>query len=114
MPTDTDVKIAEALADFRVEVSERFGRVEKELASIETELSIIRNLGRWLLAGVFGAVVTLIGGAWTVGWAASSMTSRAEQQGARLDRLEGRLDGIEKKLDTLINRGVPKAGGDGA
>lgn len=118
-PSATDQQLAEridglsrAVTDFRLEVAGRFGRVEKELGSIEKELGIIRNLGRWLLAGVFGAVVTLIGGAWTVGWSASAMVSRADQQGARLDRLEGRMDRIDAKLDTLIGRATPKPAGE--
>jgi hypothetical protein len=109
-PSATDEKLAEridglagTLTDFRVEVAGK-------LAGIEVELRVIRNLGRWLLGGVFGLVAAILTGSFAVGWAASSMTSKAEQQGVRLDKLEGRLDGIERKLDTLIGRAAPKGG----
>jgi hypothetical protein len=147
MPTETDAKIAADLADFRAEVAERFGKLEAgiaerfgkaeagiaerfgkadaQFAAIETELRIIRKLGPWLLGGVFGLVATLITGAATIGWAASSVNSKVEQQGARLgalenqvgamdkklDSLENRVDAIDKKLDTLISRTAPRAGG---
>jgi hypothetical protein len=122
MPTETDVKLATDLADFRVDMERRFGAVEKELAAfrsgVETELGIIRKLGTWLRGGVFGAVGTMIIGSATIAWSASAVNSKVEQQGARLDRFEGRLDrvekrldGIDQKLDTLISRTAPKPGG---
>jgi hypothetical protein len=138
MPTDTDVKLATDLADFRVEmverfgkldaavaerfgrqeaaVAERFGKVHAEFAAIRTELGIIRKLGTWLLGGVFGAVGAMIIGSATIAWSASAVNSKVEQQGARLDKVEGRIDQVEKrldridqKLDTLISRTAPKA-----
>lgn len=122
MPTETDMKLAEGLSDFRVEVSERFGKLEAGIAeqfgkvdarfaAVEKELAIIRKLGAWLLTGVFGLVAALLTGSFAVGWAASSMTSKTEQQGARLDAFDKRLDAMDRKLDTLINRTAPKAGG---
>jgi hypothetical protein len=74
MPTQTDVKLVDDLADFRVEVERRFGALEKTIegfrSAVETELRIIRKLGTWLLGGVFGLVAALITGAATFGWAA--------------------------------------------
>jgi hypothetical protein len=120
IPADTDVKIAGDLADFRVEVAdrlgkldagiaERFGKVDAQFAATATELRIIRRLGTWLLGGVFGLVATLITGAATIGWAASAVNSKVEQQGTRLDALEKRLNVMDQKLDTLIGRTTPKA-----
>ena len=74
MPTETDVKLAEDLAAFRIEAAGKF-------AAIETELAVIRKLGTWLLGGVFGLVAALITGAATVGWSAASVVARVEQQG---------------------------------
>jgi hypothetical protein len=122
MPTPTDEKLAlgidevkEDLANFRVEVVERFGAVEKDLAGfrsgVETELRIIRKLGTWLLGGVFGVVAALVTGAATIGWAASAVVSEVKNQGQRMDKLEGRLDAMGKQLETLIHRTEPKAGG---
>jgi hypothetical protein len=117
MPTDTDLKIAEALAGLRVDVAERFGRVDARFAAVEQELAIIRKLGTWLLGGVFGLVATLITGAATIGWAASAVNSRVDQHGRVLEELRGeaksqgrRLDGIDAKLDMLIGRTAPKSG----
>ncbi len=129
MPTETDVKVAAALADFRVDVAERFGKLEAamaerfgnvhaEIASIRTEPGLIRKLGDRLLGVAVGIIGTMIIGAATVAWAASAVNSKVEQQGVRLEKLEGRmdrverrLDGIDQKLDTLISRTAPKAGG---
>ena len=63
------------------------------------------------MGGVFGLVATLITGAATIGWAASAVNSKVEQQGVRVDALEKRVDAMDKKLDTLISRTAPKAGG---
>lgn len=112
MPTDTDIRLGERidglasnLSEFRVEAAGKF-------AAIETELAIIRKLGAWLLGGVFGLVAALITGAATVGWSASAVVARVNQQDARIDRVERRLEGIEGKLDVLVRRGEPKAKGD--
>jgi hypothetical protein len=111
MPTEIDVKLGENLANFRVEVAARFGGVARDVARIETELSIIRKLGTWLLGGVFGVVAALVTGAATIGWSASavvaevkSQAQRSDKREGRIDRMEKRLDGIDAKLDTLIRR----------
>ncbi|HZW32086.1 MAG TPA: hypothetical protein VFF52_15345 [Isosphaeraceae bacterium] len=122
MPTATDENLAESLANFRVEVAERFGKVEKDLegfrSGVETELRIIRKLGTWLSGGVFGVVAALVTGAATVGWSASAVVSEVKSQVQRIDKLEGRidrvekrLDGIDQKLDILIHRSESKTGG---
>jgi tetrahydromethanopterin S-methyltransferase subunit G len=111
MPTAPEVSAD--LADFRVEVSERFGQVESKLAGIEKELGIIRKLGTWLLGGVFGLVAALITGAATIGWSASAVNSEVKHQGQRIDQVEKRLDAMDQKLDLIISRTTPapKAGG---
>jgi hypothetical protein len=115
MPTTTDEKLAENLANFRVEVAERFGKVEKDIegfrSGVETELRIIRKLGTWLLGGVFGVIAALVTGAATIAWSASAVVSEVKNQGQRIDKLESRLDTMGKQLDTLIHRTEPKAGG---
>jgi hypothetical protein len=122
MPTDIDVKLTEDLARLRVEVAERFGRVEKDLAEyraeVRTELKVIHKLGAWLLGGVFGVVAALVTGAATIGWSASAVVSEVKSQAQRSDKFEGRvdrvekrLDGIDAKLDVLIRRTEPKTGG---
>jgi hypothetical protein len=121
-PTATDEKLAEKiqgvaenLASFRVEVAERFGVVEKDIAvfrsAVETELRIIRKLGTWLLGGVFGLIAALITGAATIGWSASAVVAEVEQQGQCLDKIESRLEVVPKPLDTPVIRPAPKAGG---
>jgi hypothetical protein len=129
MPTETDVKLAGDLADFRVEVAERFGQADARIAerfgqmdtrfaAVETELRIIRKLGTWLLGVGAGIIGTMIVGAATVAWAASAVVSDVKHQGQRIDRIEGRLDAMGrqldamgKQLDTLISRPAPKPGG---
>lgn len=106
MPTATDEKLAEKveglarnLADFRVEVAERFEKVTERFgvlgkavegfrAAVETELMIIRRLGTWLLGGVFGLIAALITGATSIGWSASAVVAEVKQQSQRLDRIE--------------------------
>ena len=93
-PTATDEKLAEKiqgvaqdLADFRVEVAERFGTLERDISGfrsgVETELRIIRKLGTWLLGGVFGLIAALITGAATIGWSASEVVAEVKHQGPR-------------------------------
>lgn len=128
--------IAERFGHLEAGIAERFGRVEAETTgfrnAVDTELRIIRRLGTWLLGGVFGLVATLITGAATIGWAASAVNSKVEQQGNRLDalekqvaalgskvdrqgqgleKIESRLEVIGSRLDTLISRAAPKPGG---
>jgi hypothetical protein len=121
MPTDTDVKIAADLTEFRVEtarrfeaVTERFGSVERSLAAIQAELGLIRKLGDRLLGASIAGVGTMFAWAALAGWYGSAINSRVEQHDRRLDKVEARLDGIDAKLDTLISRTAPappKAGG---
>ena len=103
VPTATDERLAQDLAAFRLETEKRFGSVEKVLSGILEQLKFIR----WI--GVFfaGVLVILVGAAIGVTWNASALNSEVKHQGQR-------LDGIEKKLDTLINRGMSKAEGNGA
>ena len=121
-PTATDEKLAEKiqgvadnLAEFRVEVAERFGVVEKDMAgfrsAVETELRIIRKLGTWLLGGVFGLIAALITGAATFAWSASAVVAEVKQLGQRLDKIESRLEAVQTPLDTPVIRPAPKAGG---
>ena len=133
MPTETDEKLAADLADFRVEVAERFGKleagiaerfgkaeagiaerfgkVEAEIAAIGTELGLIRKLGDRILGAMLAGVGTMLIWAVLAAWYGSAVNSDVKQQGARIDKLEKRLDGIDQKLDTLISRTATKAGG---
>jgi hypothetical protein len=109
MPTETDVKLADDLADFRLETEKRFGAVEKSLGAIERDLKFVRWIGTFVAALLVAGVAS----SWRVIWDASAVNSKVEQQAQRIDRVEKRLDGIDAKLDTLISRTVlaPKAGG---
>lgn len=123
MPTDADLKLAEDLADFRLETERRFGSVERTLgdlradvkefrAGIESELRWIKRIGGVLV----GLVLAVALGSGRVIWDAATVASDVRQHGRRLDQLEGRLDRVEKrldgidaKLDVLIRRGEPAA-----
>ncbi len=119
MPTETDVKLADDLAEFRLEAAQRFEKVTERFGSVDKSLGIIdRDLKfiRWI--GVFfaGILVVLVERSINLAWEASAVVSKVEQQGGRLDKVDGRmdrvekrLDGIDQKLDTLISRTAPKA-----
>jgi tetrahydromethanopterin S-methyltransferase subunit G len=131
MPTETDLKLAEDLADFRLaserqfgaveksladfrvetanrfeKVTERFGRVDTALAGIETQLRI----GRWIATFFAGVLVAVVFGAGRVVWDAATTSAEVRHQGERLDKVEKRLDAMDGKLDTII-RQTAKAGG---
>src|SRR5262249_16105178 len=112
MPTETDVKPAADLADFRVEVAEGFGQLEAamaercgnvlaEIAAMRTERALIRKLEDRLLGVAVGIIGTMIIGAATDAWAPSTVDSKVEEQGVRLEKLEGRMDRVEKRLDGI-------------
>jgi hypothetical protein len=92
MPTDIDVKLAEDLADFRLETEKAIGEFRVEM---RTQLGFIK----WV--GVFFAtvLVALVAGAVNVAWNASALNSEVKNQA--------------KQLDTLIRQTAPtpKAGG---
>jgi hypothetical protein len=108
----TAAEVAENLAEFRVEVAEKFGSVEKNIegfrSGVETELRLIRKLGNWLLGGVFGVFAAMVTSAATIGWSASAVVSEVKQQGQRIDKLESRLDAMGKQLDILVRRSESK------
>jgi hypothetical protein len=115
MPTDIDVKLAEDLAEFRLETEKRFGSVEKTLASIETQLGFIKWAGTFF-AGVLVLIVTSL---ITVAWNAGTVVSEVRNQAAQIGELKSEvkaqgahLDGIDAKLDLLIRRAEPKAKGE--
>ena len=136
MPTETDVKLAADLADFRVEVERRFGQVTQQLSelredfagfrgAVQTELGFIRKLGdRFLGIGV-AIVGTMILGAASIAWAASTVVSdvrhhgeridkveaQLETTGKRIDRIDDRLETMGKQLETLLSRTASKNGG---
>ena len=121
MPTEIDVKLAEDLADFRVEVAERFGRVDKGLEGIERELRLIRSTGAFFV----GVLVLLAGSSIAIAYQAGrtvaaveslrestgELKSLAREHGGRIEKVERRLDGIDAKLDVLLRRTEPKTGG---
>jgi hypothetical protein len=109
--------LSAAVADFRLEATERFGRIDARFAAIEAELTVIRKLGTWLVGVGAGLIGTMIVGAATVAWSASAVVSDVRHQGRGLDRLEGRVDAVEhrldamdRKLDTLLSRTAKPAG----
>jgi hypothetical protein len=99
MPTDIDVKLAEDLAEFRLEVERRFGSIEKDLGEFRTEVRTQLGFIKWL--GVFfaGVLLMLVGGAVNVAWNASALNSDVKQ--------------MAKQLDTIVRQTAPapKAGG---
>jgi hypothetical protein len=119
MPTDIDVKLAEDLADFRLETEKRFGSIEKELgefrAEVRTQLGFIKWIGGFF-AGVLVLLVTsLIGVAWNAGTVVSEVRNQAGRIGelkAEAKAQGARLDGIDAKLDILIRRAESKAKGE--
>jgi hypothetical protein len=107
MPTETDVKLAEDLADFRLETEKRFGSIEKALSGIQVQLKFIQ----WIGAFFAGVLVAVVFGAGRVVWDAATISADVKQQGIRQEKLEGRMDAMDKKLDLIISRTAPKAGG---
>src|SRR5262249_41950227 len=108
MPTDIDVKLAESLAAFRVEVTERFGSLHAELAGlrgeIKSELQWIKRIGASVL------LIALGGSAWVIR-EITTVRDDVRHHDTRIDKVEKRLEGIDAKLDTLIRRTEPKTGG---
>lgn len=118
-------EVAENLANFRVDVAERFGSIEKGVegfrSGVETELRLIRKLGNWLLGAAFGVFAAMVTSAATIGWSASAIVSEVrtavaevKQQGQRIDKLENRIDAMGKQLDILILRTESKPAGSPA
>lgn len=97
MPTDIDVKLAEDLAEFRLEVEKRFGSIEKDLGEFRTEVRTQLGFIKWL--GVFFAsvLVALVAGAVNVAWNASALNSDVKQ--------------MARQLDAIVRQTAPKAGG---
>lgn len=126
MPTDTDLKLAEDLAAFRLESEKRFGSIEKglsdsradvrealaeiradireALAEMRGEFRDTRAEMRWIKrigAFVVALMVSLAAGAVPVIWNAATIATDVRDHGRRLDRVEGRLDRVEKRLDSI-------------
>jgi hypothetical protein len=133
MPTDTHIKIAETLAEFRVESERRFGAIETTLSDIRGDLKVLRSDLQWfkgigrVVAGSALAVAVVIGtgrdrfgrvesavGELEKGAAESRSEARDrfEKIEGRMERVEKRLDGIDAKLDVLVRRGEAKAKGE--
>ena len=74
--------------------------IHTELATIKTELKFIKWLGGFSAALLMG----VIGGAGSVIWSASALSSEVRQQGSRLEKVEGRLDRIDQQLGQIIQR----------
>jgi hypothetical protein len=107
MPTEIDVKLAEDLADFRVDVEKRFGSVGQVLAGVERELKFIRWIGTFF-AGVLFVLVT---GVVTVAWNASAVVSEVRYQRERLEEVRTDVRQQGKALEELLRRTAPKAEG---
>lgn len=127
MPTDVDLKLAEDLADFRVDAEKRFASVDRSFGDLRSDLAGIRSDLVWVKRiGGFVLALLLAAGAGTarVIWEASAvivevrqhgraldeLRADVRQQGSRLERVEGRLDRIEAKLDRLIEATGPRPG----
>jgi hypothetical protein len=67
--------------------------------SVETELNLIRTLGKWILAAFTSiAIVALTGGGGLI-WSAATLSSEVKHQGVRIDKLEAKVDRLEQKVD---------------
>lgn len=111
MPTATDDKLAEALTNLRVEMAERFGRVEKDIAEfrggITSDLRWIKWLGGILLTGVLGTGLYVAHRAGQIETTVATLKEDMKDVKAELKAHGRRLDGIDQKLDTLIQRTQP-------
>ncbi len=72
--------------------------VQTELASVRTNLKWIRALGAFIAAVLIAAA----GGAGTIIWKASTLTTVVEQQGNRLGGVDQRLDRVDQRLDRAL------------
>jgi archaellum component FlaC len=107
-----------SVSGLRTEFAEFRGR-------IETELGIFRGIAKGIAGKMFALIVAVIlgmagviGGAFWVGWQMSSVVSKVDQHGEKLNdlksevkQLDGRLDVMAKQLDTIVRQTAPKAGG---
>ena len=106
MPVPTEL-LADEIKDLTVSM----GALRTEFAGfrgvVETKLSLIEAIGRWIVRFSAGVLVAIVVGAASIAWRASSLESEVRQQGVRLGRVEqqlGRLDKIEQQLGQIIQR----------
>jgi hypothetical protein len=69
--------------------------------SIETELNLIRTLGKWILAAFTSIAIVALTGAGGLIWCAATLSSEVKHQGVRIDKLEAKLD---QRLDVMLQR----------
>lgn len=94
MPTATDEKlgeqiheVAESLAGFRLEISERFGALETTFEGFRSKVDTHLQFIKWL--GVFfaGILVAVVVGSGRVVWDAATVNSEMKQQGRVVETL---------------------------
>src|SRR2546423_1738516 len=108
MPTPPDQQlaediqeVAENLAGFPVEISEKFGTVHADLegfrSAVESNLKIIRWLGMFFAS----LLVALFVGSLTVAWNASALNSDVKEIGRRLNDLTSAVEQRGARLNDL-------------
>ena len=87
MPTETDVKLAEDLAEFRLESEKRFGSIDKDLSDIRSDLAWIKRIGAFIVAFMVAAVAT----SGRVIWDASALNTEVKQQGRLVEEVRSEV-----------------------
>jgi Skp family chaperone for outer membrane proteins len=76
--------------------------------AVETELQLIRTLGKWILAAFTSiAVVALTGGAgliWQAGALSAEVRLNAVQLEKRVDKLDGKMDRVQEQVEKRVDK----------
>jgi chaperonin cofactor prefoldin len=76
--------------------------------AVETELQLIRTLGKWILAAFTSIViVALTGGAgliWQAGALSAEVRLNAVQLEKRVDKVEGKIDRVQEQAEKRIDK----------
>ena len=72
--------------------------------SVETELSLIRTLGKWILAAFTSIAIVALTGAGGLIWSAATLSGEVKHQGGRLEKIEVKLDKVDQRLDQVERR----------
>ena len=90
MPTDTDMKLAENLNEFRIEVAEDFGKLRTDVAEklgaingtlerLEGRIGHSISVAKWTIGILMPIILGLIGTAFWLTWHAAKLDSRVER-----------------------------------
>ena len=101
MPTETDLKLADNLNEFRIEVAEDFGKLRTEVAEklgaingtlervegridhsterLEERISHSMSVAKWTIGILMPIIIGLIGTAFWLTWHAAKLDSRVER-----------------------------------